>query len=289
MFPKVQFIISSHSPFFLLGMKDQFNDACEFVALPTGTVLDSIHKFDELRKCYSLIDESYQSILKTKEQYEQQVKDISKPLIITEGKTDWKHLKHALKHLQDFGKFKELDIRFLEYDYDFSDSKLETLLNQLCKVPNSNKIIGIFDSDSATGSAYSEVKNLGNNVYGCCITDTRGYNCGISIELLYSREDLTRETEDKRRIYLSDEFTEKSYQLKNNPKIVCHSGTLKDAFKRKIIKVVDSDVYDSEENSLALSKANFANYILNEQAPFDKVSVEGFEDVFSVIENIVNT
>ena len=38
-----------------------------------------------------------------------------------------------------------------------------------------------------------------------------------------------------------------------------------DAFKRKIVKVVDSDVYDSVENSLALSKANFANYILNEQ------------------------
>ena len=55
------------------------------------------------------------------------------------------------------------------------------------------------------------------------------------------------------------------------------------------VETFQSDVYDSEENSLALSKANFANYILNEQAPFDKVSVEGFEDVFSVIENIVNT
>lgn len=26
LFPKIQFIISSHSPFFLLGMKDKFGD-----------------------------------------------------------------------------------------------------------------------------------------------------------------------------------------------------------------------------------------------------------------------
>ena len=80
-----------------------------------------------------------------RDQYEMQAKDLSRPLIITEGKTDWKHLKHALKKLQETEKFKELDIRYLEYDYEFSDSKLETLLMQLSKVPNSNKIIGICD------------------------------------------------------------------------------------------------------------------------------------------------
>lgn len=288
LFPKIQFIISSHSPFFLLGMKDKFGSNCEFVALPTGTVLDSIDKFDELRKCYSIIDESYQNILDTKEKYERQVKDLSKPLIITEGKTDWKHLKHALKCFQNSEKFCELDIRFLEYDYEFSDSKLETLLNQLAKVPNSNKIIGIFDSDSATGKAYENVKDFGNNVYGCCISDVLGYNCGISIELLYSREDLTKEDSDKRRIYLSDEFTEKSQQLKENPEVVCHNNTLKDAFKRNIIKVVDSGVFNSQEDSLALSKENFASYVLNEQAPFDTVSVDGFNNILEIVENIIN-
>ena len=288
LFPKIQFIISIHSPFFLLGMKDKFESNCEFVALPTGTVLDSIDKFDELRKCYSIIDESYQNILDNKEKYERQVKDLSKPLIITEGKTDWKHLKHALKCFKESEKFCELDIRFLEYDYEFSDSKLETLLNQLAKVPNANKIIGVFDSDSATGKVYESVKNFGNNVYGCCISDVLGYGCGISIELLYSRTDLTKEAADKRRIYLSDEFTEKSQQLKENPNVVCHNNTLKDAFKRNIIKVVDSGVFNSQEDSLALSKENFANYILNEEAPFETVSVDGFGGIFEIVEDIIN-
>ena len=209
-------------------------------------------------------------------------------MIITEGKTDWKHLKNALSTLQQSERFKELDVRFLEYEYEFSDSKLETLLEQLSKVPNQNKIIGVFDSDSSKGSAYSQVKNFGNNVYGCCVTDTIGYGCGISIELLYTREDLTKEAVDKRRIYLSDEFTEKSHQLKADYTVVCHNGTLKDAFKRSIIKVVDSAVFDSAENSLALSKAKFAESILNKEKPFDTVSVDGFSEIFMIIEKIIN-
>ena len=287
-FPKLQFLVSSHSPFFLLGMKEKFDDKCEFVALPTGTVLDKIENFDEVRNCYSIIDDSYNSILEMRDQYEMQAKDLSRHLIITEGKTDWKHLKHALKKLQETEKFKELDIRYLEYDYEFSDSKLETLLMQLSKVPNSNKIIGIFDSDSSKGIAYSSVKNFGNNVYACCITDTMGYECGVSIELLYSRADLTRQAKDGRRIYLSDEFTKKSYQLKSNPEIVCHNGTLVDAFKRDIIKVVDSAVFNSKEESLALSKEAFASHILNEDDNFNDVSVVGFENIFITIQNILN-
>lgn len=108
-----------------------------------------------------IIDESYQNILETKEKFEQQVKDLSKQLIITEGKTDWKHLKHALKCFKCSDRFCDIDIRFLEYEDSFSDSKLEKLLFELAKVPNANKIIGVFDSDSPTGSAYSEVKNFG--------------------------------------------------------------------------------------------------------------------------------
>lgn len=287
-FPKLQFIISSHSPFFLLGMNDKFQSDCEFVAMPTGTVLDNIDKFDELRKCYSIIDDSYKSVLEAKEKYEDQIKDFSKPLIITEGKTDWKHLKHALIKLKEAGQFEDLEVNFLEYEYEFSDSKLETLLNQLKNVPNNNKIIGIFDSDTNVGNKYKDVECFKNNVYGCCITDTQGYDCGISIELLYSKEDLTREDKEKRRLYLSNEFKVKSHTHVDNPNIVCNNNTIIDANKRNMIKIVDSGVYNSDEESLALSKDKFANYIYNEQEPFDAVSVNGFNDIFNLIKDIVD-
>ena len=38
-FSGIQFIVSSHSPFFLLGMKEQFGDNCSFIELPFGEML----------------------------------------------------------------------------------------------------------------------------------------------------------------------------------------------------------------------------------------------------------
>lgn len=154
LFPKIQFIVSSHSPFFLIGMKEAFDSQCQFLALPTGTIMENIENFDEIKRCYSIIDDNYKSILNTIEKYNSEFKDITKPLIITEGKTDWKHLKNALSKMQSKGKFLELDIKFLEYEYDLGDSDLENLLKNLSKIPHTNKIIGVFDNDSSIGSKY---------------------------------------------------------------------------------------------------------------------------------------
>ena len=85
-FPKIQFIISSHSPFFLLGMRETFSQNCQFVALPTGTIMDNIDYFDEIKNCYSIIDENYINILNTLEQYKTKFESISRTLIITEAK-----------------------------------------------------------------------------------------------------------------------------------------------------------------------------------------------------------
>ena len=289
MFPKIQFIITSHSPFFLLGMKERLDNNCEFLALPKGIILDHIENFEEIKKCYAIVDKNYEEVLNALDNYESQIKDVTKPLIITEGKTDWKHLKHALSIMKENGQFTNLDVNFLEYkdENNLSDSKLETLLNNLSKVPNSNKIIGIFDSDSNLGLKYENIKDFGNNVFGCCIKDTQGYNCGISVELLYKREDITTSDKNGRRLYLTDEFKEKSHQLKTNSSITCTNKTLVDATKRNIVKIIDSDVFDSEENSLALSKNQFAEYIYNNEDEFTKISVDGFKDIFSILEQII--
>ena len=287
MFPRIQFIISSHSPFFLLGMQEEFGETCRFVAMPTASELGSIENFDEVRNCYSIVDDSYQSILEAKERYELQLKNITRPLIITEGKTDWKHLKRALEKLQVQGEFTELDVQFLEYDDDLGDSKLESLLNYAARLPNNHTIIGVFDNDTAKGKRYSEITPLGNNVYACCITDTLGYGCEISIELLYRREDLMIQDENNRRLYLSDEFTEGNHRLKQDPSINCTNKTLENAHERKIVKVVDSGIWSSDGQSLALSKEQFASYILDGHECYKNVSAEGFRDIFTKIASIV--
>lgn len=286
LFPKIQFIITSHSPFFLIGMQESYNSKCQFLSLPTGTIMGDIENFDEIKRCYSIIDDNYNNILKMIKDYDSQLKDITKPLIITEGKTDWKHLKHALKKLQSNEEFFELDISFLEYDYDMGDSKLENLLINLAKVFHPNKIIGVFDNDSNIGAKYLNSYDFGNNVHACCIKDVHDYNCGISIELLYSREDLKKCDENGRRLFLSDEFTEISHHLISDSTIFCQNQTLKDAKKRQLIKIVDSEVFDIKENSLALSKDNFADYLLNDIEPFSCLSVEGFREILQTIRSM---
>lgn len=288
MFPKIQFIISSHSPFFLLGMKEKFGNKCEFLALPDGITLNNIENFEEIKKCYSMVDDSYKDLLDTINKYEKQIEDSTKTLIITEGKTDWKHYKHALKVFQSQNKFKDLDVNFLEYNNDdFSDSKLESFLENASKIPHKNKIIGIFDNDSKIGKKYETFVDFGNNVFGCSITDTQGYNCGISVEMLYKKDDLKITDSNGRRIYLSEEFTEKSRRLATDLSISCNNNKLTEAIKNKTTKIIDSGVFDIKENSLALSKNEFADYIYNEIGDFTKVSVDSFSEIFSKISKII--
>ena len=137
MFPKVQFIITSHSPFFLLGMKEIFLDDCEFLNMPNGLIND-LDNFEEIKKMYDLVESDYSKKIETIKEYENILKNISKPLIITEGKTDWKHLKNALRELQANNKFKDLDVDFLEYEETMGDKELEILLKKAALINNNH-------------------------------------------------------------------------------------------------------------------------------------------------------
>lgn len=286
MFPKMQFIVTSHSPFFLLGMKDKFNGNCNFVTLPTGIITNQIERFDEMERCYAIVDESYKEILNSLNEVRNKLATIEKPLIITEGKTDWKHLSHALSVFHERGEFQNLSLDFLMYEDELGDSKLKTLLENLAKVQQPHKVIGVFDNDTKLGEQYTDIHEFGNNVYACCIKDVKGYKCGISIELLYDRSDLTIRDDDGRRVFLSDEFKEKSHQLKENPQITCTNNAIINAYKTKAVKIIDNGVFDSEEKSLALSKSDFADNVYNRKGQFSNVNVDGFKDIIDTIAKI---
>ena len=149
-------------------------------------------------------------------------------------------------------------------------------------------IIGVFDNDCKVGKKYTAPASLGNNVYACSITDTQDYGEEISIELLYSEADLTKEWPDKRRLYLTNEFSEKSHQLKTDKSVVCQNKTIDDAIKRGIIKVVDSNVYNDNDEEQAVSKEEFARQIYEGKPPYENINVDGFKKIFETIEKILN-
>ena len=291
MFPKIQFIVTSHSPFFLLGMKEKFNLDCEFLNIPSG-LLNNIDNFEEIKKMYDLVEYDNEEKIKKLNEYEKKLKHISRPIIITEGKTDWKHLKNALQEFQKIGKFTELNIDFLQYEKTMGDTELENLLNKVSLLDNTHKIIGIFDNDEDVGKKYEKVdyKDFGHNVYGFCIPNPRNLPYGISIEFLYDESDIKLESNDGRRLYLSDEFKSKNMQSKVNPLIVTNNRNFVNKFyKTGQVKILEHyEVFDQDENSVALSKNEFADNIINKIKPFDKVNIANFEGIFKKIEDIIN-
>lgn len=249
--------------------------------------MENLIDFQEIKNFYTTVEKNYIEVLNDYKRVQMEIEAISRPLIITEGKTDWKHMKNALNVLKKKGRFATLELDYLEYEYNMGAEKLESLLEKLAMVPHNAPIIGVFDDDSAIGKKYVNCKNLGNDVFAYSITDTQGYGCEISIELLYARDDLTRMWTDKRRLYLTDEFSEKSHQLVDNPYIVSLNKTIADAHKRKIIKIVDSEVFNEKEESLAVSKAEFASKVLENKAPYENICIDGFEPIFEKIEKIL--
>ena len=92
LFPKVQFIVSSHSPLFLLGMEKTFgSDRFTILELPTGSSISS-ERFTEFGKAF----EYYQNTESFKEQIEQRFMEGNKPLVLTEGPSDVRYIRTAL-------------------------------------------------------------------------------------------------------------------------------------------------------------------------------------------------
>jgi len=110
LFPKVQFIITTHSPLFILGMKREFGeDGFEIRNMPSGEIITT-ERFSEFENAYS--------ILKNTEKFDkdmnQQVKESQKPIVFVEGDYDIRYIKKASKL---FGKEELIEkVTFIDAD-----------------------------------------------------------------------------------------------------------------------------------------------------------------------------
>lgn len=291
-FPNVQFIITTHSPFLLLGMEEHFKEKWQLINLPDGEAL-TVEKFKEVETAYQIFTEGYESLRSDFEEYKSRISRENRTLIITEGKTDWKHLKKAYERIKsENDEFTSLDIVFLEYDettLKMSDSQLHSLLKELAKVDNNKKIIGLFDSDEANGKKYSKdrINILGNNIFAISLPkpNFRKDLEGISIELMYRDEDLKTKDSEGRRLFLTSEFSIDSGRHLEDSELSYAS----DVSKLKSTKIIDDKVYDSSHRNVALSKNQFADYILNNCESFDNFDISSFVEVFKMIEEIENS
>ncbi len=217
----------------------------------------------------------------------------TKALIVTEGKTDWKHLKAALAQLQNLGHFTDLDIEFREFedDVNMGSGELLSFCAQSCKIPHARKLICVFDRDEPRilkqacdgGKAH---RDWGNNVFSFAIPspDHRQDTLGISIEFYYKDSEIRRADRHGRRLFLSNEFHSKSGKHKEDKKLNC---ILHNKIRATKISIIDDSVFNESEENVALPKSDFADYILDQADNFNDFDFSAFEKIFDVILMIV--
>ena len=299
-FPKIQFIITTHSPLFLLGMEEVFSsDKYDIYQMPRGEKI-SVERFSEFNTAFQI----YSQTNKYHEEINKAISKTKKALIITEGSTDWKHLKAAFNNLKIKVQYiSNLDFEFLEYqpnDFNMGADTLTSMCENYARIKQERKFIFIADRDiekinKKLSLEEHEYKNWGNNVFSFILPlpDFRKDTPNICIEHLYTDEEIKTEMvcDDgiTRRLYIGNEFNlhahtkDQKFCTNRNAcgpdKISIIEGSTKE-------RVVDP----SNDNSpnYALSKSNFADYILNQQKPFDNFNFDNFLPIFKIIKQILD-
>lgn len=306
LFPKIQFIITTHSPLFLLGMDKELEKKYMLLEMPNGNETTT-ERFSEFENSYRYLNDTKKhedeinSILNKKLET-LKFSNSDKTLVITEGPTDWRHIKIALdKFRKKENKYLNLDFEFLEYDDDFGESELIKMKDSLLKLPNKRRYILIADHDTKgkniecfdEGDTY---KYWGNNVYTfrIPIPQFRQSTPNISIEHYYTDEELKTEIlcEDsvKRRLFMGNDFNKKGLNLNKNIRCNCLNKCGQD----KIVilsgngneKVYDISDEDSTTTNFALSKKDFVERIVKNDTL--DICYNNFSLILDKIEEIIN-
>ena len=327
LFPKVQFIITTHSPLFLLGMdKVLGKDSYDLIDLPSATKIstETYSEFKAAFECYEKTEQfekKLQSVLPTLSS------NNNEPLIVTEGQTDWVHLESAYLALSNIEENKDLfkylgNIRFFEYEakeqsnkisklglgvtghplhkVEMGDNDLLKMCESISKLPRSSPLICIFDHDNT--KIIDKVMNngsfkyWGNNVYSFSIPvpENRKDTPLISIEHYYSDDEIkTPQKKDnvECRLYMGNEFDERGRSNQGNKLCTNKSkcGTDKiNILSRGKDEIVKSDLTDGADDvDYSLSKADFAWNIYNKRAGFNNFDFSNFIKIFEMIRDII--
>jgi len=286
LFPKIQFIITSHSPFLSMGLAETMQDRSRIIDLDNNGLTTAPTTNQLYTEVYEMMINENNNFKNLYEDFKKKIDNETKPLIITEGKTDKIHLEKAKKELAILA----CDVEFSCIDKNGGDSNLESLLEQFAKVKLPRKIIGIFDRDNPQiikniekeGQPY---KTYSNNVYSFCIPipeDRKSYN-NISIEFYYSDKEIQKE-KNGRRLYFDNEIevlynkTEKCPEYRKLSRANPHKEYDKKIFdERYMCKFAD----------FIHSKTTFANLVAKDTNFNKSFNFDNFNLIFNKIKEII--
>lgn len=177
MFPKVQFIVTSHSPLFVLGLKQCLGEqGFGLYELPSGTSI-SAEDFEECGKAYQAFSKTRQH----SEKLRSAIKNAQKPLVFVEGTIDVKYLQKAAMELGFQNLTEAVEIR----DADGSGGLKKIWQGLTRDHVERNHIVVLYDPECTR-------KDTKGNMFRRSMTKCADHPIQKGIENLFDHETLER-------------------------------------------------------------------------------------------------
>jgi len=221
LFPNVQFIVSSHSPFVSMGLAEKLASRTKIIDLDNG----GISKDPTTNELYA---EAYEAMISENERFKSQYDSLlnkiktTKPLqIITEGKNT-EHIKKAIETLKP-SLLSKINIVSGAEDKTGS-SQLKQAFDILSKAQQANHFLFIWDFDA---------KNIANS-----LNDTNNFKC-FAFEENQSNAKIKKGIEN---LYPDDLFTKDLYSVPNGT--TDYGGTRAEEFNKNDFLVKIKQIND---------------------------------------------
>lgn len=302
LFPKIQFILTSHSPFFLSGLVQQYGESIDIIAMPDGLRITDINSFSEIKKAQDIflnnVQELRASMMVMKNELEILKRERDKIVIYTEGKTDAKYLKYIIKKYKEDINYKDfiekVEVYDVEQDNKSGDNELNKKYEYFQKGNDLNIKICMFDRDVSTYIIDGEFDFAPNRVYkfNIPIPSHRKKEDLISIEHYFTDDDLSSFDSDGRKLFMAKDFFENG--LSFDSQYIYQYVRSTNNPKYNPLEIIDGSdnkrVYKSiinDKKNYALSKDAFANHVVNNDEGFN-FNTDAFKMILDVIKNIIN-
>lgn len=296
-FKSIQFIITTQSPFFIYGINDLYKKDCDIYDMPSGTLISNMMDLSEIK-------ESYDAMINHHEKISQQIKSTTENvlseyhdlIVITEGKTDPIYLNKAIEKLR---RFQNKDIKIIglktEDANKYQDegwTALNKLADALTVVAPSVPVIFMYDRDVCNSNLLNNnFIKYSENIYKMSIPvpSHRIDSKDLCIEHYFKDSEIKRTDSSSRRLYLGNEFNRNGISFEGS--LMCKALEKCGADSLKIIdgsgKTKVYDQKDESKKNKALSKNQFAEYIMNDEEKFNDFDFSEFNKIFDIFDQIL--
>lgn len=289
LFPKVQFIVTSHSPFLNMGLADMAPDRTSIVDLDNGGVMTTPTNNDVYQDTYEMFLNERNRFAEEYAKVNGILKQMARPVVITEGKTD---IKHIIKSMEMLGIERQFDV-LNEAEQPDGDGDLKTIVKNLCKIKQNRKVIAVFDRDNpnVTKEIGDPYKDFGNNVYAMRIKSPQFRidegRTSISIEYMYTDDEIHSILPNGHQLFLGNEFSTNS-RRRHLTRTGLFLADKKGCGEDKIIENNGGQaVFDNDDNNILAQKDDFANAVINGDVTISQQSWENFRATIDVINQII--